>query len=96
MSRNTWGKLGREYYSWYVEDMDALEKFIIIRNIDVDYRDKSLGYTSTLKYQVHRFTDYPNRSCFAMVIDLFEPIHGSRHWSRGQHHYIWIDRARIV
>jgi hypothetical protein len=37
MSRSIWGKLGREYYSWLVEDMDELKTFIIEHNIDVDY-----------------------------------------------------------
>jgi hypothetical protein len=32
-----WGKLGRGYYTWYVEDIDELETFIIKKNINVDY-----------------------------------------------------------
>lgn len=91
MSRSAWGKLGREYYSWYVEDMDALEKFIIIRNIDVDYRHRLFGYTSTLKYQVDQFTNY--RSIDTML-GLCEPDNGI--CGRCRHHYIWVDQAMIV
>jgi hypothetical protein len=95
-SRSTWGKFGRDYYSWYVEDMVLLETFIIDHNIDVDYWHRSFGYTSTLKYQVGRFTDYPSSRCVAMVITLFEPIHASRRRDPGEHHYTCIYPAIIV
>jgi hypothetical protein len=35
-----WGKLGREYYSWLMEDTLWLEQRIIKYNIDVDWDDK--------------------------------------------------------
>jgi hypothetical protein len=34
-----WGKLGREYYSWLMEDTLWLEQRIIKYNIDVDWDD---------------------------------------------------------
>jgi hypothetical protein len=93
---NTWGKLGREYYTWYVEDMQELETFIIDHNIDVDYCNRSLRYMSTLKYQVGRFTwdEYSHSVESSMLIGLFAPISAVQH-GPGQLQYIWIDRARI-
>jgi hypothetical protein len=31
-----WGKFGKEYYSWYIQNIEELESYIIHRNIDVD------------------------------------------------------------
>jgi hypothetical protein len=33
---SVWGKMGKEYYTWYIENMDELEEFIIRHDIDVD------------------------------------------------------------
>ena len=94
---STWGKMGKEYYSWLVEDMQELETFIIEHNIDVDYCNRSFGHKSTLKYQVDQFTwDEDNHSVeSSMLIGLFAPISARVNGRPGQIHYIWTDRARI-
>jgi hypothetical protein len=58
---NIWGKLGKEYYSWYIENMDELEEFIIKHNLNVDYTilDRNIGFNKSwcslnLKHQVNR------------------------------------------
>mgnify|MGYP003674063055 CR=1 FL=1 len=45
-----WGKLGREYYSWLVEDMQELEKRIIKYNIDVDWELHWMTLSEQLVY----------------------------------------------
>jgi hypothetical protein len=51
---NPWGKLGKEYYSWYIENINELEEFIIDNDIDVDQVDSDLLPRDglTLKYQL--------------------------------------------
>jgi hypothetical protein len=56
---SVWGKSGKEYYSWYIENINELEEFIIEHNIDVDYVEEYCMYGFdkfwfTLKRQVDR------------------------------------------
>jgi hypothetical protein len=46
---NPWGKLGKEYYSWYIDNIEELESYIIHRNIDVDAQD---SFWPTLRHQL--------------------------------------------
>ncbi len=46
---NPWGKFGKEYYSWHIENIQQLESYIIHRNIDVDSYD---SFWPTLQHQL--------------------------------------------
>jgi hypothetical protein len=56
---NIWGKLGKEYYSWHIGNINELEEFIIEHNIDVDYIKESYAIISwdkrcfNLKHQIN-------------------------------------------
>jgi hypothetical protein len=50
---NIWGKMGKEYYTWYIENMDQLEEFIINNDIDVD---RVVSHHSYRSHRTHRYT----------------------------------------
>jgi hypothetical protein len=56
---NPWGRCGKEYYSWHIENIDELEEFIIQYNINVDHMEDFylLGFEKfwySLKHQIDR------------------------------------------
>jgi hypothetical protein len=56
---SVWGKSGKEYYSWYIENIDELEEFIIEHDIDVDHVEEYHMYAFdkswySLKHQANR------------------------------------------
>jgi hypothetical protein len=70
---NIWGKWGKEYYSWHIENIDELEAFIIEHDIDVDYVEESFArafdkHWYSLKYQINGwyFRTNGNR-CLSLV-----------------------------
>jgi hypothetical protein len=61
---NIWGKLGKEYYTWHIENINELEEFIIEYNIDVDHStaDRMYGFDKSwysLKRQMNRSSRQP-------------------------------------
>ena len=91
-----WGKLGREYYSWYVEDMDQLETFIIKKNINVDYYCKYTKrhfYTLSNQCLMAQDIKYINDDDY-MFLSIAEPNELA---TRGRWiHTVQVERARIV
>jgi hypothetical protein len=89
-----WGKLGREYYSWYVKELDLLERYMIAQNIDVDYyckyNDRHL-YTLSNQCLLEQDIEYINDE--DMFLDLAAPNELATHgrWI----HTIRVARARI-
>jgi hypothetical protein len=60
---NIWGKLGKEYYSWHIENINELEAFIIKHNINVDYIEEECTelfekFWYNLKHQIIYWDNY--------------------------------------
>jgi hypothetical protein len=97
MSRSIWGKLGREYYSWLVEDMDELETFIIEHNIDVDYRSHTIGSWYSLRHQLtNPLTSLTHDTNNGDTIQKWLTLHGEDQTNKFNLHNIKVERARIV